>query len=448
MEIKQEISIVKRIIKLSLPVMMGEIMFSILSFVDRFYIAKLGINEAAGSSLSSTIVWVLIALSTLITGGTIALVSRMVGEKNEKGVTKSAEQSMLLALFLGLFLGGITYLFSADIIGFFNAEPVVERLGIEYFSILLLGYPLIMIGSTSGVIFQSSGNTKTPMLIFTGMSIMNIILDPMLIFGFDLFSIPAMGVRGAALATVISELVACTWIAVLLYRDKKLKLNFLSTFIPDFVMIKRILKIGMWSGMNSLSRPLSAIFLQKIITFHGTYFVAAFSFGIQWISIVFIFMQGMRVAISTLVGQFLGQNNHQGAEDTTKAGLQFGYVFIAIIMAIGMPLSKYAISIFTADSTVIEAGSWYLIIVLAGMLFEVPMTVYAAGFNGAGDTAPPTIIAFFSNWVGKIGFAAIATYYFDLGINWVWFAITLSLIIEGIGLSIWFKRGKWKHKTV
>ena len=446
MEIQQEISIVKRILKLSLPVMMGEIMFSILSFVDRFYIAKLGINEAAGSSLSSTIVWVLIALSTLITGGTIALVSRMVGENNEKGVAKSAEQSILLALVLGLVLGGITYLFSADIIGFFNAEPVVERLGTEYFSILLLGYPLIMLGSTSGVIFQSSGNTKTPMFIFTGMSIMNIILDPMFIFGFG--PIPAMGVRGAALATVLSELVACTWIAVLLYRDKKLKLNFLSTFVPDIPMIKRIFKIGMWSGMNSLSRPLSAIFLQKIITFHGTYFVAAFSFGIQWISIVFIFMQGMRVAISTLVGQFLGQNNTQGAEDTTKAGLQFGYAFILVVMAIGIPLSRQAIGIFTSDPAVIEAGSGYLVIVFVGMLFNVPMTVYAAAFNGAGDTAPPTIVAFIANWVGKIGFAAIATYYYDLGINWVWFAITLSIVIEGIGLSIWFKRGKWKHKVV
>jgi putative MATE family efflux protein len=446
MEIKQEISIVKRILTLSLPVMMGEIMFSILSFVDRFYIAKLGINEAAGSSLSSTIVWVLIALSTLITGGTIALVSRMVGEKNHEGVAKSAEQSILLALTLGLLVGGITYLFSSDIIGFFNAEPVVEKIGIQYFSILLLGYPLIMLGSTSGVIFQSSGNTKTPMLIFTGMSVLNIILDPMLIFGFG--SIPAMGVRGAAWATVISELVAASWILTLLYKDKILNLSWISTFIPDFVMIKRILKIGMWSGMNSLSRPLSAIFLQKIITYHGTYFVAAFSFGIQWISIVFIFMQGMRVAISTLVGQFLGQNNHQGAKDTTKTGLQFGYVFILIIMAIGIPFSKQAIGIFTADPAVIEAGSGYLVIVLVGMLFNVPMTVYAAAFNGAGDTAPPTIVAFISNWVGKIGFAAIATYYFNLGINWVWFAITLSIIIEGIGLSIWFKRGKWMHKVV
>ena len=446
MEIQQEVSIVKRILKLSLPVMMGEIMFSILSFVDRFYIAKLGINEAAGSSLSSTIVWVLIALSTLITGGTIALVSRMVGEKNEKGVAKSAEQSILLALVLGLVLGGITYFFSADIIGFFNAEPVVERLGIEYFSILLLGYPLIMLGSTSGVIFQSSGNTKTPMMIFSGMSLMNIILDPMFIFGFG--PIPAMGVRGAALATVLSELVACTWIAVLLYRDKKLKLNFLSTFIPDLTMIKRIFKIGMWSGMNSLSRPLSAIFLQRIITSHGTYFVAAFSFGIQWISIVFIFMQGMRVAISTLVGQFLGQNNHQGAEDTTKAGLQFGYIFILIVMAIGIPLSEPAIGIFTSDPAVIEAGSSYLVIVFVGMLFNVPMTVCAAAFNGAGDTAPPTIVAFIANWIGKIGFAAVATYSFGLGINWVWLAITLSIVIEGIGLSIWFKRGKWKHKVV
>ncbi|MCK5760078.1 MAG: MATE family efflux transporter, partial [Candidatus Delongbacteria bacterium] len=90
----------------------------------------------------------------------------------------------------------------------------------------------------------------------------------------------------------------------------------------------------------------------------------------------------------------------------------------------------------------------YLVIVFVGMLFNVPMTVYAAAFNGAGDTAPPTIVAFIANWVGKIGFAAIATYYYDLGINWVWFAITLSIVIEGIGLSIWFKRGKWKHKVV
>lgn len=446
MEIKEEISIVKKIITLSLPVMLGEIMFSILSFVDRFYIAKIGIIEAAGSSLSSTIVWVLIAISTLITGGTIAIVSRMIGEKNEKEAAKSAEQSILLALTLGLLVGGLTYLFSSNIIGFFNAEPIVEKIGIQYFSILILGYPLLLIGSTSAVIFQSSGNTKTPMLIFTGMSVLNIILDPMFIFGFG--PIPEMGVRGAALATVISEFVALMWILVLLYKDKKLNLSWISTFIPDFVMIKRILRIGIWSGMNSLSRPLSAIFLQKIITYHGTYFVAAFSFGIQWISIIFIFMQGMRVAISTIVGQFLGQKNHQGAEDTTKTGLQFGYVFVLTVMAIGMPLSKQAIGIFTSDPTVIAAGSGYLLIVLAGMLFEVPMTVYAAAFNGAGDTAPPTVIAFISNWVGKIGFAAIATYYFGLGINWVWFAITLSLIIEGIGLSIWFKRGKWMHKTV
>ncbi|MBN2790281.1 MAG: MATE family efflux transporter [Candidatus Delongbacteria bacterium] len=448
MELKEEIGIVKRILTLSLPVMMGEIMFSILSFVDRYFIAKLGINEAAGSSLSSTIIWVLITVSTLITGGTIALVSRKTGEKNEKEVAKSAEQSILLAISLGLIIGAITYFFSTDLIGFFNAEKTVEDLGNQYFSILILGYPLIMLGSTSGVIFQSSGNTKTPMFIFTFMSILNIFLDPVLIFGFDLLSIPALGVRGAALATVIAELIACSWLAILLYRDKNLNLSWFKTFIPDFNMIKRILKIGVWSGMNSLSRPLSAIFLQKIITFHGTYCVAAFSFGVQWISIIFIFMQGMRVAISTLVGQFLGQNNIKGVHDTTRTGLQFGAVFTLIIMAIGIPLSKLAIGIFTTDQAVIDAGSGYLIIVLLGMIFNVPMTVYAAAFNGAGDTAPPTIIAFIANWLGKVGFAVVTTYYLYLGINWIWFGITLSIIIEGVGLSIWFRRGKWMHKTV
>jgi len=446
MNIGEEVSIVKRIIRLSLPVMMGEVMFSIMSFVDRYFIAKLGLNEAAGSSLSTTVVWVLLTVSALITGGSVALVARKTGEKNHIERSNSAEQSILLALVLGVTIGLAGFFMSASIMGFYNASAEVEKAGADYFGILVLGYPMVMLAHTAASVFQAAGDTKTPMKIFVSMSILNLILDPIMIFGF--WRIPAMGVKGAALATVISEGFAALSILIIIYRHKEYGLNIKRTFIPDPVMMGRILKIGSWSGLNSLSRPLSAIFLQKIITFHGTACVAGFSFGIQWISIIFIFMQGMRVSISTMVGQFIGQKNHQGAQDTTKAGLQFGYVFVAVIAFFGILLSEQAISVFSTDPGVVSAGRGYLIIIFIGMFFDVPMTVYAAGFNGAGDTAPPTIAAFIANWVGKVGFAAAATYGFGLGINWVWASISISMMIEGVGLSYWFKRGTWRIKTV
>ncbi len=446
MDIKEEVSIVRKIIRLSLPVMLGEIMFSILNFADRFFIAKLGIDESAGASLSSTVLWVLLTVSALITGGAVALVARKTGENDTAERSRSAEQSLLLALVLGLFLGIAGHYASGGIMAFYNATAEVERLGTVYLATIILGYPMVMLAHTSAAVFQASGDTRTPMKIFVGMSVLNMILDPMMIFGF--WKIPAMGVQGAALATVIAEAVACTIMLITIYSHKEFGLSVLRTLIPNFSMIKRILRIGGWSGLNSLSRPLSAIVLQRIITFHGTACVAGFSFGIQWISIIFIFMQGMRISISSLVGQFLGKGDIKGAEDTTKAGLQFGYAFVSVVAVVGIIFSGEAISVFTTDESVVRAGQGYLIIIFMGMFFDVLMTVYSASFNGAGNTAPPTIAAFFANWVGKIGFAMITTYVFGLGINWVWAGISLSMVIEGLGLAYWHKKGYWKLKKV
>ncbi|MFO7811284.1 MAG: MATE family efflux transporter, partial [Candidatus Delongbacteria bacterium] len=353
MELDREVSIIKRIIHLSLPVMMGEIMFSLMSFIDRFFIARLGIEESAGASLSSTVIWVLMTLSALITGGSVALVARRTGENNRKERSKSAEQSLFLALFFGVIIASAGFYFSPHIMGFYDAEPKVELLGGQYLSILVLGYPFVMIAHTAAAVFQAGGDTRTPMKIFFIMSIMNITLDPIMIFGYG--PVPGMGVKGAALATLISEFIACSSILIIIFTSKEYNLSVPRSLIPDIKMIKKILAIGGWSGLNSLSRPLSAIFLQRIITFHGTACVAGFSFGVQWISIVFIFMQGMRVSISSLVGRFLGKNDELNAENTTKAGLMFGFVFVTIISLFEIIFSVQAISVFTVDPDVVKA---------------------------------------------------------------------------------------------
>ncbi|MEN8210086.1 MAG: MATE family efflux transporter [Thermodesulfobacteriota bacterium] len=437
---------ISKIVKLAFPVMLGQVMFAVLNFADRFFIGKLGINEAAGSSLSGALIWTLITFTSLITGGTIALVSRKIGEANYKDAVESAEQSLLLSIVLGCIVAAACFLFSGELIGFYQAEPVVEAIGISYFKILMTGFPFMMFGSVAGAIFQSSGNTKTPMFVFSGMSLINLVLDPVLIFGSG--PIPSLGVNGAAMATVFSEIAAFVWIYYKLYHYKTIKLQKLFFIRPQLNMMKRILKIGIWSGMNSFSRPLSGVFLQKIIVFHGTAYLAAFSFAMQWVSLIFIFLEGMRIAISTLAGLNLGKKDYESVKNIVNAGLKFGYIIMTIILLVFLPSVRIAIGIFSMNPEVINAGAGFLIIILTGMYFAVPLAIYTAAFNGAGDTMPPMITSFIANWAGKIGTAYIATYYLGLSIDYVWWGVTVSLAIEGIGVTLWFSRGKWKEKIV
>ena len=421
-------------------------MFTILHFSDRYFISKLGINEAAGSSLSGGLVWVMFSVIALVSGGTIAIVSRKVGEKDIEEASSASEQSIILAFLVSLSITLLVFYFSENIFAFYGAEKIVEEIGLSYFSIIVFGFPLMMTASVIGAVFQASGDTKTPMRVFALMSLMNLILDPILIFGFG--PVPSLGVDGAALATVIAESFAFIYILIKLSQFNSLEIRKYHTFKVDLVMMKRILKIGLWSGLNSLSRPLSAIFLQKVITYHGTKCIAAFSFGIQWVSILFIFQDGLRVAVSTLVGQNLGRNDLDEVYETVKSGLIFGFLIMIFFAVFGIIYADEAVGVFSRDNEVIKYGAGYLRIVLYGILFILPMTVYGAVFSGSGDTMPPTVIAFIANWIGKIAVAYIASYYLGFGIDSVWIAITISIVVEGIGMTIWYKRGGWIKKKV
>lgn len=444
MIIKNEL--LSKIIKLSIPVMLGQIMFSLLNFADRYFIAKIGVPQAAGSALSGGLNWTLITFTTFVTGGTVALIARRAGEKDKAGIINTAHRSIFMSIIFGIIITTFAYFSSEILLGFYKAEPIVEKISISYFKIAVLAFPFMFAGSTMGSVFSALGDTKTSMRAFSLMCLINLILDPIFIFG--LGPISAFGVQGAAVATVISSAIAFFILLYNLYKFDKKIIWGIFKIRADFSVSKSILKIGVWSGLNGFSRPLSAIFLQKAITHYGKEAIAGFSFGIQWISLFFIFMEGLRVAVSTIVGQFLGKKESENAVKAVNVSIKFAYLIVLFIMGFSYFFAENAIKVFTADSAVIYAGAGYLKIVTLGMLFSVPMTVYTAAFNGAGDTMPPMLIAFMANWVGKIGIAYMATYILGYSVNFIWIAISVSMAIEGIGVAFWFKRGKWKLKKV
>jgi len=436
----------KEIAHLAMPVMFGIMMHNILHFADRYFIAKIGIQAAAATSMSGVLIWTIISFSSLVSGGTVALVSRKVGEKNLAEASCGAEQSLLLGLLLSIIISIISYLGIESVFRFYEAEAEVARLGILYFIFLIPGFPCMIIGSITAAIFQASGDTKTPVKVFMCMGLINLILDPILIFGLGPF--PVLGVKGAAIATITAQFLALIVLIYKLQHFHRLPLLRFNRIRPNFNMITRILRIGVWTGLNSFSRPLSAIFVQKVLAFHGTAAVAGFSFGLQWVSILFIVLEGLRVAISTMVGQKLGAKNFAGVKLTIQAGLKFGFLAITGILFVGILLSRQLIEIFTDDPLVISLGSGYIVVTFIAMLLGIPMTVYTAAFNGSGDTRPPTVISFLANWLGKIGIAYIASYWLGFGPFCVWIAIAVSIVIEGIAMPLWFRRGKWQEKSV
>lgn len=439
-------SLTFKILKLSFPVMIGMMMHAILTFSDRYFIARLGLDEAAGASLSGTLFWVLMSFTGLVSGGATAMVSRKIGEKNSPEVQKSAEQSILLAAIFGLIIFTGARLSAPLFFDFFDVTPIVTEIGLTYYSTLLYAYPFLIITVVINAIFQAAGDTKTPMIIFSAMSLINLALDPIFIFGIGSFE--GWGVIGAAWATCFAEMFAFIWMIFRLKCVRMISLRLIHCFIPNIEMIKRLLNIGLWSGLNSFSRPLSAILIQKIIAFYGTAAVAAFSFAVQWLMILFIFAEGIKVAVSTLVGQALGAGDQNLINSVIKRSFFINIMIIIPLLTISIIFSEWEIAIFSTDPEVIAIGSSYLKIVMSSMIFIIPTTIFYAVFNGAGDTKPPMIISFIGNWIGKTLFAVITTYYLNLSIDYVWGAIALSIIIEATGLTIWFKRGHWRHKKI
>ncbi len=443
----------RTIIGLAVPVVLGQLAHFILNFADRYFIARLGINEAAGASLCTSLMWICLSFTSLVSGGTIALVARKIGERNINEANAGSEQSIFIAFIIGIWLSLGGYYFSGDILSLFRAAPNVTKYGLDYFRVIICCFPMLILSQTIWAVFQAAGDTKTPMIVFTGMSIINFVIDPILIFdSFTVFNVTVsgygLGVRGAAFATVIAEAYAIIWMFLELHRFGRIQVRAFWRIAPDFRMIRRILRIGFWTGINSFSRPLSVAVIQRILAFHGTRSIVAFIFGLQWIALIFLFFEGLRVAVATIVGRSLGKRDVQAAEETIFSGALIGYGFVIIFMVMGFLFAGKAIRVFSADAHIILIGSGYLKIVLIGMIFSVPMTVYSAAFNGAGDTMPPVIISFISNWLGKVGIAALFSFYFGYGVNGVWVAIALSIFLEGAGVYLWFKRGSWKKKKI
>lgn len=271
----------------------------------------------------------------------------------------------------------------------------------------------------------------------------NILLDPLLIFGW--LGFPRLGVLGAGIATLAAYgLSFSLGLGVLLKRGT---LRFPRLRLHPTTAAK-IFRVGLPASLQAITRPLTGMLMFKIVAYFGTAGIAAFGIGGRALGLMFIYLEGLGAAARTLVGQNLGAHQPERAEDVVKKVLAVGLLLQGLFTLGYFVFAPQIIAVFNAEEGVVQVGTSYLQIIALSLLFVVFTIAYGGAQQGAGDTRPPMLASVIANWAVKLPLAYFVAYYLDAGPTGVWLAIGASILVEAFVVFLYYRRGGWKQKEL
>ncbi|WP_460218561.1 MATE family efflux transporter [Psychroserpens sp. MEBiC05023] len=439
-------SIRKAVFMLSIPMILEMLMESIFAVVDIFYVSQVSVNAVATIGLTESVVTLVYAVAIGLSMAATAIVARRVGEKDHKGASQAAVQVILLGIIVSIFISVIGILFPKEILALMGGEPDLIAEGYGYTQVLLGGNVTIMLLFLINAIFRGAGDASIAMWTLIVSNGLNIILDPMFIFGFG--PIPAYGVEGAAIATTIGRGSAVVFqLIVLFYGWSKIKVGFKDIVLRIGVMLN-LIKVSLGGIGQFLIGTSSWVILMRIMSEFGSEVLAGYTIAIRVMMFTFMPAWGMSNAAATLVGQNLGAKQPKRAEQSVwKTGKYCAY-FMGLVSIVYLVFAPEIISWFTQEPNVVDNGSLCLRVIAAGYVFYAYGMVVINSFNGAGDTITPTVINFICFWLFQLPFAYLMAISFDFGPIGVFLAIVLAEVLISIIAIIWFRKGHWKLKQV
>lgn len=435
-------SIDKAIFMLSIPMILEMSMESLFAVVDAFYVSRLGVDALATVSLTESVLTLVYSLAIGLSMGATAMVARRVGEGDIPAAAKAGVQAIYLAIGISIAISIVGLFFSENILALMGASESVITSGSGYTRWMLGGNITVMLIFLINAIFRGAGDASLAMRVLILSNALNIILDPIFIFGFG--PIPAFGVEGAAIATTIGRGIGVAYqVSHLVYGKGLIKIHRQNLPI-DFGLIGRLIKVSAGGTGQFIIASASWIFLVRIVSTFGSEALAGYTIAIRVIVFAILPAWGMANAAATLVGQNLGAGQPERAEQSVWRTGFFNMLFMAFITVTFMTLAKPIVELFTTESVVLANATQCLQIVAIGYIFYAYGMVVAQSFNGAGDTRTPTILNFFAFWMFQIPLAYVLAIILNMGPKGVYVAIVVAeSALAVVGILI-FRRGKWK----
>lgn len=440
-------SIDKAIILLSIPMILEMSMESLFAVVDVYFVSQLHDNDAVATvGLTESVLTLIYSLAMGLSMGATAMVARRVGEKDLKAAEVAAMQAIYIGLGLSLLITVIGLFFSEDVLRIMGASEALIEKNSGYTRWMFTGNITIMLLFLINGVFRGAGDASIAMRSLLLANGLNIVLDPIFIFGAG--PIPGFGVEGAAIATNIGRGVGVSYQLYHLFRGKGLiKLHKQNVKII-WEIIGRLVRVSAGGTGQFLIGSASWIFLVRILSDFGSTAVAGYTIAIRVIVFAILPAWGMANAAATLVGQNLGAGHPERAEKSVWRTAFFNMVFLAFITLLFFSLAGPIIHLFTSDAEVLKNGIQCLRIVSLGYIFYAYGMVVGQSFNGAGDTRTPTLISFFGFWLLQIPLAYALANWSGAGTNGVFSAIPIAESLMAIAYILLFRQGKWKATKI
>lgn len=439
-------SIDKAIFVLSVPMILEMSMESLFALSDAFFVSRLGKDAIATVGLTESMLYLIYSMAIGVSMATTAIVARRIGEKNKYGAAHAGMQAIYIGVAVSVLIGIAGVLYAQDLLLLMGASPELVAENYLYTSIMLGGNVVILLLFLINGIFRGAGDASIAMRSLWLANFMNILLDPLLIYG--LGPIPGMGLKGAAIATTIGRGLGVCYQLYHLYKGKGMIRILRKHMGIDLPIIGSLLRLAAGGTAQFLIASASWIFLVRIIARFGSDAIAGYTIGIRMISFTILPAWGMSNAAATLVGQNLGAKQPERAERSVWRTAFFNMLFLVSVAVVFFIAAPQIIGLFSDEPMVLKYGIECLRYVCMGYFFYGYGMVLAQAFNGAGDTRTPTLINLFGFWVFQIPLAYVLATTLGWGPKGVFWAIAIAESAMAVAAMLIFRRGKWKTVQV
>jgi len=436
----------RAIFLLSVPMILEMMMESLFAVVDIFFVSKLGKHAITTVGLTESMMTLVYTAAFGLSMAATAVVARRTGEKDSDAAAHTAVQSLYVAAVLASAIAITGIILAPDLLALMGASSEVIDNGHIYTRIMLGSNLIVMLLFLINGIFRGAGDAAIAMRSLWIANILNILLCPLLING--LGPIPALGLKGAALATTIGRGIGVCYQLYHLFGGKDL-IRITSRHIrPDMGVIWKLLKIAAGGTAQLLINTVSWIFLVRLIARFGEDAVAGYTIAIRIVIFTLLPAFGMANAAAALVGQNLGAGQPDRAETSVWRAAFFNMVFLGLISVFFFLAARPIVMIFTSETAIVLQAAQCLQLVSIGYIFYAYGMVLSQSFNGAGDTRTPTLINLVGFWMLQIPMAWILAVNYNMGPAGVFWAIAIAESCIAVAAIVIFRKGWWKRVKV
>jgi putative MATE family efflux protein len=436
-------SIIRALVRLSIPIVLANILQTAYQITDTFWVGRLSAEAVAAVSLCFPISFLLIAIGGGLPIAGSVLIAQYKGRGDEQAMNHVAAQTLIMVLFVSVLLSTIGFMVSEPIMRFMGAEPNVLPDAVSFLRYTFVGFVFVFAFFVYQSLMRGLGVVQLPMYIVGLTVLLNFVLDPFFIFGCG--PVPALGVAGAAMATLATQALASVIGFWLLFRGSHgLRLR-LADFKPDFSVIAQTFRLGLPASIEQCTRALNLTMMTLLVSSFGTVIVAAFGVGLRILTFIIIPAMGLAMATTTLVGQNMGAGKVNRAEQTTLVASLLSFFLPTLAGAILFMLARPISAIFVPKSgAAIEESATFIRITAFSFGLIGLQHVITGALRGAGDTMAAMMLSLIATWVILFPLAYVLSRHTSLGARGIWWSYPIANLISAILCVIWFLGGDWK----